>query len=53
MEDKSKHKKKYVKPNVRRVELSLAEVTLATGCDTGITSPQDPGCELPGGCDTQ
>ena len=32
MEKKVKDGKAYVKPEVRRVELSIAEVTLGTGC---------------------
>lgn len=33
MEKHIEKKKEYLRPQLRRVELSLAEVTLGTGCD--------------------
>jgi hypothetical protein len=37
-------KKRYQKPQVRRVELSLAEVTLATGCFGNNVNNRNPDC---------
>ncbi len=49
--DKNK-KKRYVKPEVRRVQLSLAEITLGTGCDTGNIAIETGNCGVFGSCDT-
>ena len=37
-------KKEYQKPEVRRVELSLSEVVLGTGCFSVTGDPRDPDC---------
>ncbi|MGQ9600232.1 MAG: hypothetical protein ACUVWZ_12545 [Anaerolineae bacterium] len=37
-------KKEYQKPEVRRVELSLSEVVLGTGCFSVTGDPQNPNC---------
>ena len=44
MEDKQGEKKAYTKPEVRRVKLSLAELTLGTNCDTTNQTVASPGC---------
>jgi hypothetical protein len=53
MEKKAKDGKAYVRPELRRVELSIAEVTLGTGCwGFGGTDPTEIGdCQTLGtGC---
>jgi hypothetical protein len=54
MKGKTEEKKVYEKPELRRVELSLAEITLGTGCNIGGGSPDESGvCGNPGDdCDT-
>jgi hypothetical protein len=42
MSTEVREKKAYQKPEVRRVELSLSEVTLGTGCFGVIGDPPDP-----------
>ncbi len=37
-------KKEYQKPEVRRVELSLSEVVLGTGCWSIVGDPEFPEC---------
>ena len=44
MAEKLEEKKMYHKPEVRRVELSLFEVVLGTGCLSTITDPENPSC---------
>jgi hypothetical protein len=46
--DKKELKKKYQKPEVRRVKLSLAELTLGSNCDIGPDSLVVGNC-APGG----
>jgi hypothetical protein len=43
-----REKKAYMKPEVRRIRLSLSEVTLATGCWATAQLPYDNGH---GGCE--
>ena len=42
MKSRTEEEKTYKKPEVRKVELSLAEVTLGSGCNIGIGSPPYP-----------
>ena len=43
MKGRTEERKVYEKPELRRVELSLAEVTLGTGCNIGAGSPEESG----------
>jgi hypothetical protein len=40
--NKPQEKKVYLKPDVRRVELSLSEVTLGSGCFAVLGDPEGP-----------
>jgi hypothetical protein len=46
METKDKERKRYQKPEVRRVELSLAEAVLGTGCNTTGADQMQPDCTM-------
>ncbi len=44
MAEKQQEKKAYVKPEVRQIKLSLAELTLGTACDINNPSVQAGAC---------
>jgi len=47
--EKQQEKKAYVKPEVRQIKLSLAELTLGTACDIANPSVQSGACQPIGG----
>jgi hypothetical protein len=44
MTDKRKEQKPYVKPEVRQIKLSLAELTLGTNCDVNNDTVANAAC---------
>jgi hypothetical protein len=44
MADKQDERKSYRKPEIRRIKLSLAELTLGTNCDGPNPGVQSGGC---------
>jgi hypothetical protein len=52
MDTRKEEKKRYEKPEVRRVELSLAEAVLATSCSTIQGDDMVEACGPTGNCMT-
>jgi hypothetical protein len=48
MAGQQRKKKQYIRPELRRIKLSLAELTLGTNCDEANLGVQNAGCP-PGG----
>lgn len=44
MADQQRKKKQYVRPELRQIKLSLAELTLGTNCDGANLGVQNAGC---------